>query len=373
MEPELLRSVKILVKTAIAVLALILIYLLFEYTLPLAWRFLGTLPSYIMPFIVAVIVAILIEPLIIFFQTKIKMGRGLATFVSLILSIGTVGFLIVALASRLISELVKLYKVLAGQSSDMSQFIMATINKAQLFYLRLNLPKDVEKSVQTNLYDALGGLQDVIGYVVNLLVQFVAGLPNLFILLMIAFIATYFVAKERLLLKEMFMSVLPESWEGKTQTVMSDLLSAFVGFIKAETILVSITGIQTIIGLKLLGSEYALTLGILCGIMDILPYLGPGTIFIPWIIGEFVLGNLWMGIGLSILYATISAVRAVLEPRIVGEKVGLHPLATLVALYVGLKVAGFVGMIIGIALIIFYMSCKRAGVFANWSWKRTIE
>ncbi|MGE5422448.1 MAG: hypothetical protein ACM3QW_04230, partial [Ignavibacteriales bacterium] len=87
MEPELLRSVKTLVKTAIAVLALILIYLLFEYTLPLAWRFLGVLPSYIMPFIVAVIVAILIEPLIIFFQTKIKMGRGLATFVSLILSI----------------------------------------------------------------------------------------------------------------------------------------------------------------------------------------------------------------------------------------------------------------------------------------------
>lgn len=190
---------------------------------------------------------------------------------------------------------------------------------------------------------------------------------------MIATIATYFIAKERAKIKEWVFSAFPESWEGASQNIIRDMLGAFVGFVKAETILVSITGVQTIIGLKILGSEYALTIGILCGIMDILPYLGPGTIFIPWIIGEFIWGSVWMGVGLLILYAIISGVRAMLEPRIVGDQVGLHPLATLVALYVGLKVAGFVGMIIGIALIILYMSCKRAGVFNNWSWKRTIK
>ncbi len=370
MDPELLRYVKILTKFAVGVLALLGVYLLFTYVFPILGQILGKIPAYFMPFILAFLLALLIEPAIGFMERRLKMKRGIATLVSMLLVLGSLAMVLVYLVSRLINELISIYKIISLRSGDLSQLFIESLKQAELFYLRLNLPTELENSLQSNLYKLMSGVQDLLNSVVNILISLVANVPGYFIFLLIAIIATYFIACERPEIRDWFLRSLPESWEGKTRTVAGDMVTAFLGFVKALLILVSITGIQTIVGLKILGVEYALTIGILVGFLDILPVLGPGTIFIPWIVISFIMGQNGFAIGLLVLYVFIVTVRYILEPRIIGDNVGLHPLATLISLYVGLKVAGVVGMILGPILVILFLACRRAGVFNEWSLKR---
>ncbi len=91
---------------------------------------------------------------------------------------------------------------------------------------------------------------------------------------------------------------------------------------------------------------------------------------VPWIIWEFATGNSKLGIGLAVLYVTTSVVRQILEPKIVGDNIGLHPLATLVSLYIGLQLGGMVGMILGPITLIIIISCYRAGLFSSLEWRK---
>ncbi len=288
----------------------------------------------------------------------------------MLLVLGSLSMILVSLVSRLINELVAIYKSLSLRSGDLSQTIADSLEQAQMFYMRLNLPPDVENSVQANLYGLLTRLEHILNSVLTTLIDLVASLPGYFIFLLIALIATYFIARERPEIKEWFIKSLPESWEGKTRRVARDLVTAFLGWVKALLILTSITGILTIVGLSMLGVKYALTIGLLTGLFDILPILGPGTIFVSWIILSFVTGNNGLAVGLLILYVVMITVRYILEPRILGDNIGLHPLVTLIALYVGLKVAGVAGIILGPAVVVVFLACHRAGIFDKWSWKK---
>lgn len=370
MDPELLRYVKVLVKFAVGVLALLGGYLLFTYVFPIVGDVLGSLPMYFMPFILALLLALLIEPAISFMERRLRLKRGPATLLSMLLVLGSMSLVLISLVSRLINELISIYKSLSMRSGELSRVIADSLQQAQVFYLRLNLPSELENSIQTNLYGLLSSLEKILNAVVTTLIALVANIPGYFIFLLIALIATYFIARERPEIKEWFIKTLPESWEGKTRTVATDLVTAFMGWVKAVLILTSITAIQVIVGLAILRVDYALTIGLLSGLFDILPILGPGTIFVPWIIISFFKGNTGLAIGLTILYMVIVTVRYILEPRILGDNIGLHPLATLVALYVGLKVAGVVGIILGPAVVVVFLACHRAGIFDKWSWKR---
>lgn len=370
MDQDFNKYLKLLVKTAVAVLAMVGIYLLFTFVFPIFGMVLKTLPSYFMPFILAILFAFMIEPLIGFFELRLKFKRPLATIVSLLLSLGILFLVIFVLIAQLIMELIRLYEYITQQSGSIGETVMNTLQQLQLFYLRLNLPSDVEKSLQNNLSHVVGGVEKVVSGVANALMGFVSALPEFFIFLLITMVATFFIANEKDTMRSWFLNLFPDSWSGATRDIYRNIMSAFVGFLKAETILVSITGLQAIIGLKILGSEYALTVGLLTGLLDIMPVLGPGALFTPWIVWEFIRGNTGFAIGLTILYGLMVAVRYLLEPRIVGGSVGLHPLATLVSLYVGLKAGGVIGMFLGPILVILFLACKRAGVFDGFTWKK---
>ncbi|NLU49778.1 MAG: sporulation integral membrane protein YtvI [Syntrophomonadaceae bacterium] len=367
MDPQLARSLKLLVKTAILVLGLLAVYLLFTYVLPLAGRMLVAIPGYIMPFIVALLLAVLIEPLASVFERRLRLNRGWSVFLSLILVWGTAGFLLTALIARLIDELVGLYRVLAEHSVQISNMVVRLLGRAELFYLQLNLPRDVQLSIQNSLFQYLRNLEQVLNNTANLLMGIMAALPGFFIFFLIVTVATFFIMRDRALIREYFFAIIPENWKVTTRTVINDLFGVFVGFLKAYSFLVLMTGLQTIIGLRLLGVEYALTLGIVTGLLDIMPVLGPGILFIPWIVFSYATGSTGFATGLLVLYAVLVAVRQVLEPKVVGDSIGLHPLATLISLYIGLKLIGPAGLILGPVVVILYLACQRAGVFRRFS------
>ncbi len=90
---------------------------------------------------------------------------------------------------------------------------------------------------------------------------------------------------------------------------------------------------------------YAMTVALVIAVLDILPILGTGSVLIPWGILAAVNGNFKMALGVVLLYLVITVVRNIIEPKLVGKQVGLHPVLTLAGMLLGLRFAGFIGML----------------------------
>ncbi|NLB89403.1 MAG: sporulation integral membrane protein YtvI, partial [Syntrophomonadaceae bacterium] len=314
--------------------------------------------------------AIIIEPAVVFFETKLKLRRSWSVAISLVLVVGGLIYLISLLITKIIQEMTRMYPQLLKYSDGIIQKLVETISDFRVLYLNLNLPLEVQLAIQENLQNAVLVLRQFMEGSVNSLAKLLTALPNMFIFIMIATVATFFIIKDRALLKTFILQFIPGTARSKTRKVIADLFQSFIGFIKAYGILVTITAIITMIGLKIIGVQYVLTIGIVVGLLDILPILGPGTLFIPWILWEIISGNTGLAISLLVLYAIISVVRQFLEPKIVGDNIGLHPLATLFSLYVGLRLGGIIGMFMGPILIVIIMASYRAGVFEGINWRK---
>lgn len=363
MEPELQKHLKLLIKMSIVVLALLALYLLVVYMFPFLGALLIKLPILLMPFIIALVIAVLIEPLVNFLETKARLNRGWAVVFSLVIAAGGFFYIISLLIVSIINELSRLYPLFSTFSENTIRQIIETVSEFRLFYLQMDLPDNVQKALQDNLQNMIAFMKTFTESIVNTMIQIMAALPNIFIFILIAVVATYFIIKDRALIRNFVFEFIPSAAHSQTRGVIAHLFSALAGFFKAYSILISITAIITIIGLRILGNEYYLTIGILAGLFDILPIVGPGTIFVPWIIWELLTGNTSMGIGLLILYGVTSAVRQFAEPKILGDNIGLHPLVTVMSLYIGLKLGGIAGMIAGPVLMVIIIACYRAGLF----------
>ncbi len=132
--------------------------------------------------------------------------------------------------------------------------------------------------------------------------------------------------------------------------------------IKSYAVIMSITFVELSIGLLIMRVENALLLALLIAIVDVLPVLGCGTVLIPWGIIALIQGNYWLGIGVLMLYVVILVIRNIVEPKIIGEQVGIPPLVTLLAIFVGYRFLGIIGVfalpILAIILIQLYNQGK---------------
>lgn len=114
--------------------------------------------------------------------------------------------------------------------------------------------------------------------------------------------------------------------------------------IKSYSIIMSITFVELSIGLSILKISNPFLIALAISVFDILPILGAGGVLLPWAIFSLILGNVPLGIGLFILYGVIMVVRQVIEPKIVGQQIGLHPIATLLCMFIGAKLLGVIGL-----------------------------
>lgn len=368
MEPDLKKNLQILIKLGSALLGLIIFFVVVRWIFPILGKLAITIPLVLAPFIVAFVLALLIDPLISWLQKKTRMNRTGAVLVSLLLVIGGLGGIIVAIITRLARELAGLYELANANSANIVFSLTKILNDLQLAYLRLNLPTNLQKSVVDSLSVVVSKIEHLLSGAATWLVSILINLPQMFIFMLIIAIATFFIAKDWPVLRERALALIPSNHKTKASLLFNDLTRTFIGFLKAEATLVSITSLWFIVGLKVLGIDYALTIGLIAGLFDILPVLGPGSIMIPWMVWELITGNIKLGIGIMIIYLLASAVRQVLEPRILGNNIGLHPLVTLLSLYVGLKLAGIAGMISGPVLVVLIMSMYKAGVFNDIKW-----
>lgn len=328
---------------------------------------------YFLPFVAAGFLAVLLEPAIRFLQRNAKFPRPAAVGMAMLTVIGGSLAVLIAILARLITELFHLSAALPAYIKNVQQVVERLEEQALTYYF--NLPPKVLSYIhqqvsgsQYNLQALLEKLQGFTNKLLNFIMALVSSVPGWIILIIISVIATYLVAKDRRSIVQGWLEVLPEPWGVKSLEVAKDITGALIGYIRAQLTLVFITFVISLIGLYLVGSQYALLMALVIGIFDLIPVLGPTSVFLPWIGWAFVTGNTPFGIKLSILFALILVVRQVMETKIMSENMGLHPLATLVAMYAGLQMFGTFGVVLGPVILIALKALTRAGVL---TWKNS--
>ena len=164
--------------------------------------------------------------------------------------------------------------------------------------------------------------------------------------------ASYYFCADYEEINGFFLSRLSAESRKRLADTRVKLKQAALRVLKGYLMTVGITFIQLYVGLLILKTEYAFTLAGIIALVDILPVIGVGTVLIPWGIFKLVAGAYYQGFGLLIIFAVVSVVREIIEPKIIGKSLGLHPLMTLFSMYIGLELCGFLGMISFPALVI---------------------
>lgn len=331
-------------------------YLLLKYVAPL-----------VAPFIIAMFLAVFIEPLVRLLQDKARLPRAAAVGISMVVIFGGLVVMLVFAITRLIVELVHLTAYLPSYVNEVKEALILIQNRIESYYFKL--PADVIDFINTRITDSEYNLESIvvrvqviIGKFLNFVLQLVSSVPAWVILVIISGIATYFMSTDKRVIVNFWLKAIPKPWGRKSLEITKQIIQAIISYVRAQFILISITFMQSLIGLSIIKAPYVLIMGLAIGIADIIPVLGPSSIFLPWITWELITGDTAFAIKLTVVFAFVLVVRQVLETKIVSHSMGLHPLATLIAMYVGLKLLGPLGVIAGPLFIIALKAFAAAGL-----------
>lgn len=348
------RYSKAVVNLAIA----FVLFLLVVWLLPKALVFFS-------PFVAGWIIALIAGPLVRFFEEKVKIKRKVGSAFVIIVVIALVVLLIYGLGAQLVNQVVGLIGALpdmwAGMESDFSN-----IGKS-LSVIVERLPADMQ--VKLNDFTAtIGGyLGDFFGKIGTPTIaaagNFAKQLPAIFIGLIMALLSSYFFVAEREQINEWFRKHTPASIQAQYRIIRSSLVKSVGGYFKAQLKIEVWMYVLLLIGLGVLRVDYYALIALVIAFLDFLPFLGTGTVLIPWAIIRILTADYKVAIGLLIIWGGGQLARQLIQPKIVGDSMGVAPLPTLFLLYIGYKVGSVVGMIVAVPLGILVYSMYQEGAF----------
>lgn len=191
-------------------------------------------------------------------------------------------------------------------------------------------------SLPNRIYDLLAGLVSGLA----------GGLPRALLFLFTTLLATYFTSAQWPQLRAGFRRLTPERWREPLRRGRREAARTLGNWFRAQGVLMLVTFGELAVGLLLLRVDLFLLLAALIALVDALPVFGTGSVLLPWAVGCLLAGSPGRSLGLAVLYAVVTLVRNLLEPKLVGDGMGLPPLAALIAMYVGFQSLGVAGMIL---------------------------
>lgn len=311
-------------------------YLMIRFVLPL-----------FTPFLVALFIAILIDPIVSFLERRLRMPRAIAVLIVLAALGVVLGLLVAVGVSEISREIDQLSRNIGGLSKSFTRIVDDLTDSAAHFFEEL--PQPVLDIIGANEGRAVEFIESVVAGLAGLLRR----LPQLTLTFVISVVATFFVSRDFYSASARAAAALPKAWRKQFGRIRGEMLAAFIGFLRARFVLLSVTAAITILGLSVMRVNYAWLLGLACGALDILPLIGPSALFLPWALYHVLAGNIGYAVGLIAVLAISSTVRQVAEARVMGRNLDLHPLVALVSVYVGVQLFGLSGFIMGPLAVIF--------------------
>ena len=350
---ELERKRRFLINVAYVVAVGVIYYVLVRYVL-----------YALMPFTIALLVTIILKRPVDHTARLLHIPRKGVAFLLVVLFYG----LIAALLTHAVIQLIVAF---VGWFGSLTTIYAENIEPALLRVMDWyeNLVASIDpahaaqaESIGNNILGSLASWvaslsRSLVGYAQRLAL----GTPKFFISLIFCIVSTVFLSMDYPNITYFFLGQFPEKSQQTILEAKNYLLKTIGGMLKSYGLIMFITFCELNIGLRIIGVEDATVLSLIIAIFDILPALGTGGIMIPWVVIELVQGNVMLGVKLLLLYAVITVVRNILEPKIVGESIGLHPVLLLISIYVGGTILGPMGIIIMPFTLIVIKKLNDAG------------
>lgn len=305
--------------------------------------------GWILPFIIGFFVALLLKPLIRFVSLKCRLPHKLATVILALLFYATVGILLIWIGAKIVYLIRDAFTSLPDVYTQyIEPLINSTLEKIKNLTARLD-PNMVHiiQNMTASFSDSAGTvITNISSQVIKYLSSTVISLPSFLLAVLLSVISSIFFAMDFSRIAEYVMYLLPEKIQAYLTQLKKIVINIGLKYVKSYAILLSITFVELSVGLSIFGVENAVAVAALIALIDLLPLIGVGGVLIPWVIILLIMRNITLATELAVLYIIMVIVRNILEPKIVGQQIGIHPLAMLISMYVGLQIFGFIGIFV---------------------------
>lgn len=326
---------------------------------------------YFMPFVVGFLFSLLVNPIVRFLDKRIKIGRKFGSVLMIALAIGIVALIVYGLAMAFRTGLRDFMDYLPTMSGNAELEVKDAIERLQNLINDLPFISGVDLSNLTNdILEFMGGLltKAESGDTFSAIGDVAKSIPNMIVSIIMGFLATYFFIADREKLAEKLDKILPASFKEKTLRLYRQTLGAVGGYFKAQFKIMGVIYVVLVIGLIILQVSYAWLIGFFIALLDMLPVFGTGTVLLPWAVIKLFSGSYQISIGMIALYALTFLIHQLLQPKMVGDSLGMDPFAALFFMYVGYRISSVFGMIIAIPIGMVLINLVKAGAFDTQIW-----
>lgn len=309
------------------------------------------------PFVLAIVISYILKRPIQFLMRKLRLPRRWAAILVVLLFYSTVGIIVSIAFIRALSEIVSFVVVIPNlYEQNVSPVLISLFDNVEQSILNQDpsLVATLEELLEQFVKSIGQIISDLSVSIVGFVSDFTASLPGLFIKIVLLIISTFFITIDYEKLSGfLFRQLSPQAKITFVEVKEYVLGTLFVCF-RSYALIMSITFVELSFGLTLLKIDNAILIALLISLFDILPVLGTGGIMLPWVVLTVLQGNYTLALGLLLVYVAITVVRNIIEPKIVGKQIGLHPILTLSSMFLGVQLFGVIGLFgfpVGLSLL----------------------
>ncbi len=341
------------------------------------------------PFIFAFIIAAFLQKPLRFITGKVKKApKGVVSALLSVLVFALILSLVAVVGARLViivKDYLSYFTERCATVGDFFEILKVTYLDLELSKM---LPQDANNAVlgaidSLNEYivngDFLETLTSNISSFITPVTSVISRVPNAIIGFIVSIIATCFMTASFDEIKDFFVRQFSQENQEKIVRAKRIVISSVGKMFKAYASIIIITTAEIIIGLSILkllkayDGTHIFLISLIIAVIDIVPVLGTGTVVLPWSLYSFVTGNIGMGIGLLVMYAMITVIRQVIEPKLVAGQVGISPVVTIMAMFIGVKIFGAIGIFLLPFIVIIINLLNKEGIIHLFKTKKVAE
>lgn len=348
------KRTKFLIDFAFFALIFVISIILIRYALPALF-----------PFVVAFIVTMLLRPIVRFMHNKLKINTRIASVVLVVLFYGTIGLIVIWMIIEIVSFAADKVKDLPSFfQTQVSPFLVTLFDEIQdiLHNFDPKMAIDFDDTANSLISTIGSTVMSFSGKLVGNLTNIAVSVPSFLLNIVIMVVATIFLLVDYESIQAFVKKQLSDRTNDMIHNIGTHLGKLLMKYILSYSLIMLITFGEIWAGLSIIGIKYSALIAALIAIFDILPVVGSGLILVPWAIICIIIGDIGTAIGLFILWAVLCVVRQIIEPKIVGTSVGMHPFLTLFAMLAGNFVYGGIGILLVPIAFALCRSLNSAGV-----------
>ena len=321
--------------------------------------------SFFMPFVIGLIIALAAAPLVRFLERRVKLMRRFTSMAIIVGALALIVFLIWLVLSNLIREGIQFVQDAPAILDAMGEELRNTVEKLQ------QMMKLLPDNVQQSIFDGMDNMGNTVSESISSLYSptvEIAGnvarrIPGILISTIVALMSAYFFLADYDKIIDAAKKTMPDIFM-KTMTFIRKKSGEIVGsYFLAQFRIMFVIAAVLAVGLTIAGVSYSGLVAVLIAILDFLPIFGTGTVLIPWAVIKLLNGAYGAAVFLLALYGLTQLIRQLIQPKLIGDTMGMNPLLTLLFLYIGYRLGSFTGMILAVPIGMIMLEVIRMGAY----------